>query len=107
MLLQATGNLQRIMSAYYNVPSRVEIIKNDPLPCPPAEDSDDSSENDDGHENALPDVKEKINMTFERKIRMYFGDKLAYEADSIVSVKDVHTLSLLNKHEFGLGQVFR
>ncbi|CAO3699870.1 unnamed protein product [Rhizopus stolonifer] len=28
MLLQASGNLQRLLSAYYNIPSHVEIVRN-------------------------------------------------------------------------------
>ncbi|CAO0801617.1 unnamed protein product [Mucor circinelloides] len=81
MLLQATGNLQRIMSAYYNVPSHVKILKNDAVP---------NSEY----------------MQYERKIVMYFEDKLAYEADSILIVKDANVLELIEKHKYGLGQIF-
>ncbi|KAI7858725.1 hypothetical protein BDC45DRAFT_564847 [Circinella umbellata] len=46
----------------------------------------------------------ELDIRFERKVVIYFGDKLAYEADSLVSVKDHKTLGLLAKHEFGLGQ---
>lgn len=81
MLLQATGNLQRIMSAYYNVPSHVKILKN----------------------NAVPNTEY---MQYERKIVMYFEDKLAYEADSILVVKDANVLELIEKHKYGLGQIF-
>lgn len=83
MLIQATGNLQRILSAYYNVPSHVKIIKNDVVPS-----------------TEIP------HMQFERKIVMYFEDKLAYEADSILTVKDSNVLELIEKHKYGLGQIF-
>ncbi|KAI8091366.1 uncharacterized protein B0P05DRAFT_527171 [Gilbertella persicaria] len=83
MLLQATGNLQRILSAYYNVPSQVKIIKNETVPS-----------------------ADTPYMQFERKIVMYFGNKLAYEADSILTVKDSAVLELIEKHKYGLGQIF-
>ncbi|KAL0137938.1 hypothetical protein V8B55DRAFT_1533407 [Mucor lusitanicus] len=81
MLLQATGNLQRIMSAYYNVPSHVKILKN----------------------NTVPNSEY---MQYDRKIVMYFEDKLAYEADSILIVKDANVIELIEKHKYGLGQIF-
>ncbi|KAI9486822.1 MAG: hypothetical protein EXX96DRAFT_535036 [Benjaminiella poitrasii] len=86
MLLQATGNLQRILSAYYNVPSRVKIIKNTVVP-----------------DDTKPSQTTK---QFERKIVMYFGDTLAYEADSVLMVKDSNILELIEKHKYGLGQIF-
>ncbi|KAI7905226.1 uncharacterized protein BX663DRAFT_502162 [Cokeromyces recurvatus] len=86
MLIQATGNLQRILSAYYNVPSHVKIIKNRMIP---------------NKSNLSQTTKQ-----FERKIIMYFGDKLAYEADSVLIVKDNTILELLEKHKYGLGQIF-
>ncbi|CEP09502.1 hypothetical protein [Parasitella parasitica] len=81
MLLQATGNLQRIMSAYYNTPSHVKILKNVATPS--------------------TDHKE-----YERKIVMYFNKKLAYEAESILIVRDKTVLDLIEKHKYGLGQIF-
>ena len=33
MILTANGNLQRIMSAYYGSPIRVEVLKSDPVDC--------------------------------------------------------------------------
>ena len=83
ILLQSTGNLQRILSAYYNVPSQVEIVKNKAVPSA------------DGQP-----------IQFERKIIMHFGEKLAYEAESILAVKDDSVLELIEKHKFGLGQIF-
>ncbi|KAI8990269.1 hypothetical protein BDB01DRAFT_502234 [Pilobolus umbonatus] len=81
MILQATGNLQRLLSAYYNIPSHVKIIKN-------------------------KSVAHHKYMKYERKIEMYFGDKLAYEAESILIVKDDAILELIEKHKYGLGQIF-
>ncbi|KAI7858708.1 hypothetical protein BDC45DRAFT_531264 [Circinella umbellata] len=54
------------------------------------------------HQDLGQEVERDIR--FERKVVIYFGDKLVYEADSLVSVKDYKTLGLLAKHEFGLGQ---
>ncbi|KAI8080496.1 hypothetical protein BDF21DRAFT_419136 [Thamnidium elegans] len=83
MILQATGNLQRLLSAYYNVPSQVKIIKND-----------------------VVQSTDTPHMQFERKIVMYFEEKYAYEADSILLVKDSNVLELIEKHKYGLGQIF-
>ncbi|KAI9258893.1 hypothetical protein BDA99DRAFT_514476 [Phascolomyces articulosus] len=119
MVLQTTGNLQRLLSAYYNVPSRVVILRNELIPCGDGEsdksDNEIHTEQDQKsppplplrHEQQQLDIgHNELDMRFERKILMYFGDKLAYEADSLVSVKDQQTLSLLAKHEYGLGQIF-
>ncbi|KAG2227260.1 hypothetical protein INT45_008504 [Circinella minor] len=154
MVLQATGNLQRLLSAYFNVPSRVVILKNELVTCCDNYNSssiyinmsdssskstgtwisaslqqekessllvDENDKSDDGGSIVI-DVKsndhiqpcadnieqgdKSLDMLFHRKILMYFGDKLAYEADSLVSVKDPQILSLLAKHEYGLGQIF-
>lgn len=45
-------------------------------------------------------------MQYDRKIVMYFENKLAYEADSILIVKDSNVLELIEKHKYGLGQIF-
>jgi hypothetical protein len=80
MILQANGNLQRLLSAYYNVPSHVEIIKN---------------------------IKSQgINVYYEREIKMYFENKFVYNAQSILTVKDDTVLELIEKHKYGLGQIF-
>lgn len=84
MIIQANGNLQRILSAYYNVPSHVKIIKNEVV----------KSNDDTQH------------MQFNRKIVMYFEEKFAYEAESILLVKDETVLELIEKHKYGLGQIF-
>ncbi|ORX55081.1 hypothetical protein DM01DRAFT_1407119 [Hesseltinella vesiculosa] len=84
MLLQASGNLQRLVSAYFNVPSRVEIIYNRPM----------------YEQSNLP------NRHFERKVQIYFAEKMVIEADSILYVKDPNVLDLIEKHKYGLGQIF-
>ncbi|KAF7724708.1 hypothetical protein EC973_000816 [Apophysomyces ossiformis] len=94
MLLQASGNLQRILSAYYNVPSRVEIIMNKAVP---------DSELDNG---CLNQKGTPTGQRFERKINMYFADKFVYEAESVLYVKDENVLELIEKHKYGLGQIF-
>ena len=146
MVLQTTANLQRLLSAYHNVPSRVVILKNEFIPCQqnkdnsivasnnklpsppvsvsskityPISSQQEREERQSSHSLAQDTQASELNlnqdiaaeveldMRFERKVVVYFGDKLAYEADSLVSVKDHKTLSLLAKHEFGLGQIFR
>lgn len=107
MVLQTTGNLQRLLSAYFNVPSRVEIIENELIPT--ADDAILPSSESDEAVNTLrrSSSRTKVDKLFQRKIHMYFGDKFVYEAESIVAVKDSHLLDLLAKHRYGLGQVFR
>ncbi|KAG2225133.1 hypothetical protein INT45_011816 [Circinella minor] len=145
MVLQTTGNLQRLLSAYHNVPSRVVILKNEIIPHQQNEENNivpsdnklspvpnslsskltyPSSLKQQRKKEQVSDVETKnvrvskvnlhqdieqeaeLDIRFERKVAVYFGDKLAYEADSLVSVKDYKTLGLLSKHEFGLGQIF-
>lgn len=93
MILQASGNLQRLISAYYNVPSHVEIIKNNVIPTSPLTTANGTSE-------------QQIHMQYDRKARICFDEKLAYEADSILYVKDQNVLDLIEKHKYGLGQIF-
>jgi hypothetical protein len=93
MILQASGNLQRLISAYYNIPSHVEILKNNVVAT--------STPTSDG---SLPSPP--LHMQYDRKARIYFDDKLAYEADSILHVKDQNVLDLIEKHRYGLGQIF-
>ncbi|CDS14180.1 hypothetical protein LRAMOSA06350 [Lichtheimia ramosa] len=105
MVLQTTGNLQRLLSAYFNIPSRVTIIKNELVPCEAGSSGSDNDEDTCQH-SGINDLKSNLDMRFERRILMHFGDKFAYDADSIVTVNDQKTLGLLTNHEFGLGQVF-
>ncbi|KAI8330060.1 hypothetical protein BC941DRAFT_518341 [Chlamydoabsidia padenii] len=84
MILQASGNLQRLISAYYNIPSRVEILNN----------------------TVVTNNQHVPHMQYDRKARIYFGDLLAYEADSILYVKDQTVVDLIEKHKYGLGQIF-
>ncbi|CAO3583395.1 unnamed protein product [Absidia cylindrospora] len=93
MILQASGNLQRLISAYYNVPSHVDIIKNNVIPTSPLTINGTSQQ-------------PQICMQYDRKARICFDKKLAYEADSILYVKDQNVLDLIEKHKYGLGQIF-
>ncbi|KAI9308700.1 hypothetical protein BJ944DRAFT_259794 [Cunninghamella echinulata] len=89
MILQASGNLQRLISAYYNVPSHVDIIYNNVISTKSSHSSSQSH-----------------HTQYDRKIKMYFADKMVYEADSILHVKDQNVLDLIEKHKYGLGQIF-
>ncbi|CAO3652813.1 unnamed protein product [Cunninghamella blakesleeana] len=91
MILQASGNLQRLISAYYNIPSHVEIIYNNVM---------NSNNTNSSHSPSQSYTQ------YDRKIKMYFGDKMIYEADSILYVKDPTVLELIEKHKYGLGQIF-
>ncbi|KAI7865028.1 hypothetical protein BDF14DRAFT_1829615 [Spinellus fusiger] len=87
ILLQASGNIQRILSAYYNESSYVEVIKNKKS----IEDTEEAS---------------KEPAFFERRVAVKFGSTYAYEAESVLIVRDPVILELIEKHKFSLGQIF-
>ncbi|KAI8096254.1 uncharacterized protein BX664DRAFT_323475 [Halteromyces radiatus] len=92
MVLQASGNLQRIISAYFNVPSHVEIIKNGAMPATTTTTTNSG---------------DPIHQVYDRQTKIHFGDIMAYEADSIVIARDQKILELIEVHKYGLGQIFR
>lgn len=123
MVLQTSGQLQRLLSAFFNAPSRVEILYNDIVPyqsSPFLSDDEDESVSNVTTTDILNDHQEglttntrkdtpsssKLDMCFERKICMYFGDRMAYEAESMVIPRTSETLDLLAVHHYGLGQIF-
>lgn len=124
MVLQSSGNLQRLLSAFFNTQSRVEILYNEIVPYQSSpflsDDENDSILNvTDSQENdcrqgltcnaeTRKDIPSdnKLDMCFERKIYMYFGDRLAYEAESMVIPRTREALELLAVHHYGLGQIF-
>lgn len=120
MVLQTSGHLQRLLSAFFNAPSRVEILYNDIVPYQSSPFlSDDENESvssvttnivdgDYQTTNTRKDVpsSNKLDMCFERKICMYFGNRMAYEAESMVIPRTRETLELLAVQHYGLGQIF-
>lgn len=101
ILLQTTGNLQRVLSAYFNSPVHVEHIKNLALPDTPAlrptlMDSPSSSDDD------APTVLKR----FDRQINMYCEKKFLYRADSVLVVQDRAVLDMIEKDKAGIGQIF-
>lgn len=82
MILQSNGNLQRLLSAYYNEPSQAEIIKNDMVMSSPF-------------------------AQYDREMHMFFANQYVYKAESFLVVKDKTVQDLIEKHKYGLGQLFR
>ncbi|KAI7887004.1 hypothetical protein K492DRAFT_202941 [Lichtheimia hyalospora FSU 10163] len=121
MVLQTSGNLQRLLSAFFNAPSRIEVLYNDIVPfqsSPFLSDDEEQSisnatdyQGEQGLMSTNADTRKdipssnKLDMCFERKICMYFGDRLAYEAESMVIPRTSEALNLLAVHRYGLGQI--
>ncbi|KAI9283126.1 hypothetical protein BY458DRAFT_495508 [Sporodiniella umbellata] len=83
MILQSSGNLQRILSSYYNTPSHIEILRNTTVPQP----------------KSTP-------VEYEREINMYFSKKFVYNAESVLTVEDKEVIDLIENQKYGLGQIF-
>lgn len=79
IVLSANGNLQRLMSAYYNSPVSVEIIKND-----------------------------RVGQTsiFEREVNLTCFGKAFCNAKSTVTIKKEEHLRLVLEEKVGIGQLF-
>ncbi|KAI9320218.1 hypothetical protein BX666DRAFT_1388636 [Dichotomocladium elegans] len=100
MVLQTAGNLQRLLSAFFNVESRVQVLSNEeffqyPYSPPSPPDADD-----------VMHVTQKKQAKFKRRIRTFFGERYGYQADSVVEVSDPRALELLTRAHFGLAQLF-
>ncbi|KAI9252909.1 hypothetical protein BDA99DRAFT_540900 [Phascolomyces articulosus] len=131
MVLHFTGNLQRLLSAYFNVPTScynhndhtimnidgASCSCNDELPLvisspgtqqrQPQEESEKQLDKDTDYQIPYADLEQEkeLDMLFHRKILIYFGNKYDYETGSLVSVKNHESLSLLAEHKYGLGQI--
>ena len=82
ILLTANGNLQRIISAYFNSKVTVKIIQNE---C----------------------VSECMPMKFQRSVELVCDGKVKCVADSSLAVSDPEIASLIVNDRIGIGQIFR
>ncbi|KAG0250686.1 hypothetical protein BG011_008181 [Mortierella polycephala] len=88
ILLTANGNLQRLISAYFNKTVTVEIIENQQVPL---------------HENEDPAVFAR----FRREVNLLCNGKVFCNAKSQVLIKDEKVYDLVVKNGVGIGQIFR
>ncbi|KAH8552106.1 hypothetical protein BGW37DRAFT_490674, partial [Umbelopsis sp. PMI_123] len=101
IILQATGNLQRLLSAYFNRPVNIQHVKNLELPATPNSDRQSYFDSDEDSNDATVVIKR-----FERQINLYSEDKFLYKADSVLIVKNQTVLDLIEKQKAGIAQVF-
>ncbi|KAF9944654.1 hypothetical protein BGZ70_004454, partial [Mortierella alpina] len=88
ILLTANGNLQRLISAYFNKTVTVNIIENKEVPL--AQDEDPA-----------------VFARFQREVNLLCNDKVFCNAKSQVVIKDQKVYDLVVKNGVGIGQIFR
>ncbi|KAF9392388.1 hypothetical protein CPB97_002079 [Podila verticillata] len=88
MLLTANGNLQRLISAYFNMTVSVQILENTQAELTPDED---------------PTVFAR----FQREVNLICNKKIVCNAKSQVLVKDEQVYDLVFNKGVGIGQIFR
>ncbi|KAG0053989.1 hypothetical protein BGZ83_012158 [Gryganskiella cystojenkinii] len=89
ILLTANGNLQRLISAYFNKTVTVKIVENSKVPL---------TEEDKDYE---------ILARFQREVDLLCQDKVFCNAKSQVLVKDPKVYDLIVNKGVGIGQIFR
>ncbi|KAI8577541.1 hypothetical protein K450DRAFT_273689 [Umbelopsis ramanniana AG] len=102
IILQATGNLQRVMAAYFNRPVNVQHVKNVELPATPRSEGKDSFDSDDDNSDDATVVLKR----FERQINLFCEEKFLYTADSVLIVRNQSVLDLIEKQKAGIAQIF-
>ncbi|KAJ3290151.1 hypothetical protein HDU76_007435 [Blyttiomyces sp. JEL0837] len=88
VILTANGNVQRILSAFFNSPVKVEIIRNKRL---------EASEQTNGSSIA----------EYDRQVNLLCFDKVCCTATSTVVLTDERYLKLVAEQNVGIGQLFR
>ncbi|KAF9348045.1 hypothetical protein BGX26_000498 [Mortierella sp. AD094] len=88
ILLTANGNLQRLISAYFNKTVSVKILENVQVPL--KEDEDPS-----------------VIARFQREVNLLCNDKIVCNAKSQVLIKDQAVHELVVEKGVGIGQIFR
>ncbi|KAG0203353.1 hypothetical protein BGX28_004350 [Mortierella sp. GBA30] len=88
ILLTANGNLQRLISAYFNKTVTVTILENTEVPLSPDEDP-------------------AVIARFQREVNLLCNNKVVCNAKSRVLIKDQKVHDLVVKNGVGIGQIFR
>ncbi|RHZ74135.1 hypothetical protein Glove_227g69 [Diversispora epigaea] len=119
--LTANGNLQRILSAWFNKPIKIEIIKN--IPIDNIDNNDDNNtindklnnniernkyENNENNNNSNNHINNNspILKRYEREVALVCENKVVCSAFSDVIVRDDKILNLIENEGVGLGQLF-
>ncbi|KAF9946024.1 hypothetical protein BGZ72_000755 [Mortierella alpina] len=88
ILLTANGNLQRLISAYFNKTVTVTILENTQVPLTPDDDP-------------------AVIARFQREVNLLCNNKIVCNAKSRVLIKDQKVYDLVVKNGVGIGQIFR
>ncbi|KAG9320242.1 hypothetical protein KVV02_002932 [Mortierella alpina] len=88
ILLTANGNLQRLISAYFNKTVTVTILENNQVPLTPDDDP-------------------AVIARFQREVNVLCNNKIVCNAKSRVLIKDPKVYDLVVKNGVGIGQIFR
>ncbi|KAF9304563.1 hypothetical protein BGZ74_001224 [Mortierella antarctica] len=88
MLLTANGNLQRLISAYFNMTVSVQILENTQV-------------------ELTPDEEPTVFARFQREVNLICNKKIVCNAKSQVLVKDQQVYDLVVNKGVGIGQIFR
>jgi len=95
MALTANGNLQRLVSSYYDSP--VEVVVDKCVKREPAEDANDDD-----------DVENQVTAIWDRVVRLRVFDSVTFcTATSVITVHDELCRDLVEWGTVGLGQLFR
>ncbi|KAF8928348.1 hypothetical protein BGZ58_009707 [Dissophora ornata] len=88
IMLSANGNLQRLISAYFNKTVSVTILENTEVPL-------------------AADEQSGVIARFQREVNLFCHDKIVCNAKSQVLIKDQEVYDLVVKKGVGIGQIFR
>ncbi|KAJ2720939.1 chaperone [Coemansia sp. Benny D115] len=95
IMLMANGNLQRVLSAYYNMPVSVEVLFNEPVAVP-----DNASNGSQPRDGRLP-------VRFRRVINLVCNRTVVCTAESDVDLLTSKAVDLVISQGVGIGQLFR
>ncbi|KAJ3064906.1 hypothetical protein HDU98_011686 [Podochytrium sp. JEL0797] len=103
ILLTANGNVQRILSAFYNSPITVKIIKNErtfPVSVSRVSESNGIQYHAEPHSKA-------ILAEFDRHVELHCSNQILCTATSTVTLWSKEYLRLVDEENIGIGQLFR
>ncbi|KAL5036098.1 hypothetical protein RTP6_003700 [Batrachochytrium dendrobatidis] len=85
ILLTANGNLQRILSSYFNAKVTVEILRNE----------------------VVQDTDNKEIMLFDREVDIHCLGKICCNAKSSITLSSPKYIEMIKSNQVGIGQLFR
>ncbi|KAJ3131523.1 hypothetical protein HK101_004704 [Irineochytrium annulatum] len=109
ILLTANGNVQRILSAYYNLPVTVRILRNDRLPLPSSTTETPLLNGTNGTSSPpeSPSAPTPPLAIFDRVVQLIVDARVVCLASSVVHITDPEYLKLMEEENVGIGQLFR